>query len=73
MMQNVGNAQFSYDVLIAAKDQDPKIDALLKNVDKNTDTVELKTSEIDDLEKRKPSAKNTVSNMAKKAVDLKDL
>lgn len=73
MMKNMGNPQFSYDVLIAAKEQDPKIDSLIKDIDRSTDTVELKTREIDDLEKAKPSAKNKVSNMAKKAVDLKDL
>lgn len=73
MMKNMGNVQFSYDVLIAAKEQDPKIDSLIKNIDRSTDTVELKTREIDDLEKAKPSAKNKVANMAKKAVDLKDL
>lgn len=69
---NMGNQQFSYDTLKAAHDSDPRVAEIIK--DFTQDRVELKTSEVDDLNtKPKRRNKNKVSQMAKKAVDLKDL
>ena len=71
-MANVGAVQFSYDTLKAAYDSDPKISEII--ADFTQETVTLKTSEVDDLKTKKKSRnKNKVSQMAKKAVDLKDL
>ena len=71
-MENMNAPQFSYDTLKAAHDTDPRIAELIK--DFTQDTVELKTSEVDDVETdKRPKKSNTVSAMAKKAVDLNDL
>ena len=71
-MANVGSVQFSYDTLKAAYDSDPKVAEII--ADFTQDTVTLKTSELDDLKtKKRTKGKNKVKQMAKKAVDLKDL
>jgi hypothetical protein len=71
-MKNVGNPQFSYDVFKAAYDQDTRIQNLVKDFDR--ETIELKTSELDDVKiSSKEKNRDTVSKMAKRAVDLKDL
>ena len=71
-MQNMGVPQFSYDSLKAAHDHDPRINEII--VDFTEDYIKLKTSEVDDLEpKKKRRSKDKVKQMAKKAVDLKDL
>jgi hypothetical protein len=71
-MKNVGNPQFSYDVFKAAYDQDTRIQNLVKDFD--GETIELKTSELDDVKiSSKEKNRDTVSKMAKRAVDLKDL
>lgn len=71
-MQNIGSGQFSYDVLKAAYDSDPRVAEIIK--DFSPELVKLKTSELDDLDTgKKPKGKNKVKAMAKKAVDLKDL
>lgn len=67
-MLNMGNPQFSYDSLKAAHDHDNRIKELIK--DFTQDTVELKTSEVDDLKPTKKNPKTTVKQMAKKATDL---
>lgn len=70
-MRNMGNQQFDYETFKAAYDSDNKIKSIVKDFDK--ETITLKTSEVDDLKTTKHKKKNTVSNMAKKAVDLKGL
>jgi|TARA_B100000424_G_C22941704_1_gene501159 hypothetical protein len=72
-MQNTGRNQFSYEVFKQAYDENPRIQNLVKNFDK--DKIELKSSETDDIptDSKKPSSDNTVSSMAKRATDLKDL
>lgn len=73
-MQNMGRGQFTYDVFKAAYDADPKLQELVKNFDKNK--IDLKTSEVDDVEKIKGNPgrpKDTVGQMAKNATDLSDL
>lgn len=70
-MINMGVPQFDYDSMKFAHDNDPRIENIVK--DFTQDTITLKTSEVDDLEKPKARRKDTVKNMAKKAVDLKDL
>jgi hypothetical protein len=70
-MSNFGNQQFDYQILKAAYDSDDKIKELIK--DFNQDSIVFKTSEMDDLKLKKSKSKNTISSMAKKAVDLKGL
>jgi hypothetical protein len=70
-LQNQGRGQFNYEVFKAAYDADPRLQALVTNFDQ--DKIEFKTSEVDDLPNTQGSSKDTVSNMAKRAVDLKDL
>lgn len=70
-MQNMGKGNFTFDSFKVSYDSDPRLQQLVTNFDNST--IELKTSETDDLPATKPNAKNTVSNMAKKAVDLGSL
>lgn len=71
-MINVGAPQFDYESLKNLHDNDERIKEIVK--DFTDQTVTLKTSEVDDLEvKKKRRSKDTVKQMAKKAVDLKDL
>ena len=70
-MQNTGRNQFSYDVFKAAYDSDPRIQKIVKNFDQ--EKIELKTSEVADVEDLpgnpgRPS--DTVAKMAKNATDL---
>ena len=69
-MLNMGNPQFDYETLKVAHDNDPRIADIIK--DFTQDSVELKTSEVDDLEPKKSTARNTVKQMAKKATKLGD-
>lgn len=70
-MMNIGREQFDYETLKAAYDSDPRINEIIK--DFTQDTIELKTSEVDDLKlKKKRRDKNKVSTMAKKATDVGD-
>ena len=70
LMQNVGKAQFSYDVFKNAYDTDPIVKSLIKNFDKQKLT--FKSDEMDDVpqDAKEPSADQTVSSMAKRATDL---
>lgn len=70
-MQNQGRGQFNYETFKAAYDADPRLQELVKNFDE--DKIEFKTSEMDDLPQSKDNSGDTVSTMAKRAVDLKDL
>lgn len=70
-MQNQGRNQFTYDVFKAAYDSDPRLQNIVSNFDK--DTIELKSDEMDDVGVDSAGGKNTVSSMAKSAVDLKSL
>lgn len=68
-MTNMGSQQFNYEVLRAAYDSDPKIQNIIKDFDH--DRIELKSSEVDDLDP-KPTGGSSVSSMAKSATDLGD-
>lgn len=70
-LQNQGREQFNYEVFKAAFDSDPRLQQIVKNFDQNK--IELKTSEMDDVPMPKSKGGNTVSQMASRAVDLKDL
>jgi len=72
-MQNQGRGQFDYEVFKAAYDSDPRLKQLVKNFDK--DKIEIKTSEVDDVENipgdpGRPG--DAVGKMAKNATDLGD-
>ena len=70
-MQNTGRNQFSYDVFKAAYDSDPRIQKIVKNFDQ--EKIELKTSEVDDVQNLpgNPGAPgDEVAKMAKNATDL---
>ena len=70
-MQNQGRGQFSYEVFKAAFDSDPRIQAIVTDFDDSS--ITLKTSEMDDVEIDPAGGGDSVSTMAKRAVDLKDL
>jgi archaellum component FlaC len=70
-MINVGAPQFDYESLKNLHDNDTRIANIVK--DFTDQSITLKTSEVDDLKTNVKKRKNTVKNMAKKAVDLKDL
>ena len=67
-MLNMGSQQFSYEVLRAAFDSDPKIQNIVKDFDHQK--VTLKDSEADDLEAQEPTDGDSVSTMARNATDL---
>ncbi len=70
-MLNMGAPQFRYDMLKAAYDTEARVNEIIKDFTK--DTLELKTSEVDDLKlKKKRRDKNKVSTMAKKATNVGD-
>lgn len=72
LMSNVGNPQFDFGTFKNAYDTDPRVKAMVKNFDKIG--VEIKT--VTDMEgdpSNEPSSPDKVSQMAKSAVDLKDL
>jgi len=68
-MANIGNVQFSYDLLKQAYDTDPAVKKLIKNFDKNKVTLSSGDA-VDDLPQVEPSNDQTVSSMAKRATDL---
>jgi len=71
LMQNVGGEQFDYQTFKAAYDSDPTIEPLVNNF--NSVGIELKTNKnTDDTPQGDPQSDN-IENMAKRAVDLKDL
>lgn len=73
-MQNQGRGQFNYEVFKAAYDADAKLQQLVTNFDQ--EKIEFKTSEVDDVKNIKGNPGrpgDTVGQMAKNAVDLKDL
>jgi len=69
LMQNIGNVQFSYDVLKVAYDTDPAVKKLIKNFDQYTVTL-ASGNAVDDLPAAEPDNDQTVSQMAKRATDL---
>lgn len=68
-MSNIGNIQFSYDLLKQAYDTDPAVKKLIKNFDQNKVTLSSGNA-VDDLPQVEPSNDQTVSSMAKRATDL---
>lgn len=70
-MQNQGRGQFNYEVFKAAFDSDPRLQELVSDFD--DDRIELKDKETDDLEQPNTSGGQSVSQMAKSAVDFDDL
>lgn len=76
LMQNVGAEQFDFGTFKAAYDTDARVKALVKNF--NKEGVEPKTQKEleggdDDINSGADSGKDTVGQMASRAVDLKDL
>lgn len=67
-MQNTGNQQFTYELFKVAYDSDPKLQDIVADFDQNT--ITLKTSETDDVERKPVAGGNKISQMAKRAVDL---
>jgi hypothetical protein len=69
-MRNTHNTEFSYDVLKAVYDADPRLKSIITNFDK--EKIEFKQSEVDDVKSAgqpgRPS--DTVGKMAKNATDL---
>jgi len=72
-MQNMGRGQFNYEVFQAAYDADPALQELVK--DFNPKRIELKNSEVDDLETgtAPKGGGDSINTMAKRAVDFDDL
>ena len=75
LMQNVGGEQFDYGTFKAAFDTDPRVKTMVANFNKKG-IIPATQAEAPDLEDpvgdtTRPS--NTVNQMAKRAVDLKDL
>lgn len=70
-MQNMGRGQFTYEVFKAAYDSDPRLQNLVADFDEQK--LKLKNDETDDLEEPNANGGDSVSQMAKSAVDLKDL
>jgi len=73
-MQNVGSEQFSFESFKSVYDTDTRVKALVKNFDKTG--VEPKTqNEIEGSANPDPDTSDSdkVGQMAKRAVDLKDL
>ena len=68
-MANIGNVQFSYDLLKQAYDTDPAVKKLIKNFDQNKVTL-ASDNAVDNLPQVEPSNDQTVSSMAKRATDL---
>tara|TARA_R110000772_G_scaffold114098_1_gene218456 strand:+ start:130 stop:381 length:252 start_codon:yes stop_codon:yes gene_type:complete len=68
IMQNMGQGQFSYDVLKAAYDSDPRVAEIVS--DFNKEMISLKDSEMDDLKKSRKQGKDDVSTMAKRATKV---
>ena len=68
IMQNMGQGQFSYDVLKAAYDSDPRVAEIVS--DFNKEMISLKDSEMDDLKKSRQQGKDDVSTMAKRATKV---
>ena len=69
LMANIGNVQFSYDLLKQAYDTDPAVKKLIKNFDQNKVTL-ASDNAVDNLPQVEPSNDQTVSSMAKRATDL---
>jgi hypothetical protein len=71
-MQKQGRGMFNYEVFKSAYDNDPRIQNIVTNF--NKDEIELKQSESDDIpdSAKDVNQDNTVSNMAKNATDLGD-
>jgi len=70
-MNNAQRQQFDYDVFTAIYDQNPKLQNLIKDFDQ--DSIQLKQSEADDLDRPdEPDADsdNSVGQMAQRATDL---
>lgn len=68
-MANIGNVQFSYEILKQAYDTDPQVKELIKNFDDQKVTL-ASDDAVDDLPATEPSNDQTVSQMAKRATDL---
>ena len=66
-MRNSDKQQFSYETFVAAIESDPRLQNIVTNYTK--DTIELKQSEVDDLNKTNPGA-DTVGQMAARATDV---
>ncbi len=68
-MHNAKFPEFDYDTFKVAYDTDPKLQQIVKNFDQSH--IEFSRGSIDNLEKSTDQRKDNISNLAKKAVDLK--
>lgn len=72
IMQNMGGEAFAYDSFKSAYDSDPQVKDLVEKFDE--DGITLKTQESSpEIGASNAGGDNTVSQMAKRATDLKDL
>lgn len=75
LMQNVGGEQFDYGTFKAAYDTDPRVKTMVANFNERGIVPATKT-EAPESEEPAPAGDrggDTVNQMAKRAVDLKDL
>lgn len=68
-MHNGKIPEFNFDTFKVAYDTDPKLQTIISNFDQNH--IEFSRGSIDNLEKSADQRKSNISNLAKKAVDLK--
>lgn len=73
-MQNVGGEQFDYGTFKAAYDTDPRVKTMVANFNERGVTPVTKAeAPEDETTQSEPTSRNTVNQMAKRAVDLNDL
>lgn len=71
LMQNIGSPQFDYDTLVAARNSDPRIKAMISNFDDSS--MELKTQSVSLTGATgDEQGGDTVAQMAKSATNLGD-
>ena len=73
LMSNVGNPQFDFGTFKAAYDTDPRIKTMVKNFDKIGIEVKTQNELEGEPTSTAPASGDKVGQMAKNAVDLKDL
>ena len=68
-MKNVDNQHFSYDLIKSMYDSDPQLQAIISDFDQNSITINLDGKNDIEAEPQQ-QGKDTVGQMAKRAVDL---
>jgi hypothetical protein len=72
-MTNVGSPQFDFGTFKNAYDTDPRVKSMVKNFDKIGIEVKTQNELEGEPSATAPQGSDTVGQMAKNAVDLKDL